>query len=326
VVPRAKGTGAWVLAHTTALYLTDVGKPHEGVLTVRKESVELGIKSFAAIPLTSQGEVVGVLFINSQKALEFTADERRVLELFAGQAAVAIENAHVYEKLRRFSRQAAHQIRNHLIEYDDLEKEIERLTPQVLHVREEIGKINGSLHATTQTLKKLVEDLDFYGEPRKLSKRPVPLNELVLGQLHQRGDIPVVPELKAGLAKVLVDPELITVCLKELLINATKALEQKDAFVSKRLIMVTTAVEDGQGVVRVEDSGPGLPPGLEIFDPGVTTNPAGSGLGLSGVKVHVEAHGGTITAGASSLGGACFEIRLPLLPAGGSAPGAALVR
>jgi signal transduction histidine kinase len=71
--------------------------------------------------------------------------------------------------------------------------------------------------------------------------------------------------------------------------------------------------------IRVADSGPGIPPGerARIFDRFYRLDGArnrehgGSGLGLAISKAIVEAHGGTISAGESSLGGAEFQVKLP---------------
>jgi nitrogen fixation/metabolism regulation signal transduction histidine kinase len=65
----------------------------------------------------------------------------------------------------------------------------------------------------------------------------------------------------------------------------------------------------------VEDDGPGVSPTVapHIFDPYVTTKPHGTGLGLAIAKKTILEHGGTIAlAGKSTLGGARFEITLPL--------------
>ena len=72
----------------------------------------------------------------------------------------------------------------------------------------------------------------------------------------------------------------------------------------------------GDYVVRVEDSGAGVPPAMRgrIFDPFFTTREAGqgTGLGLSIAKQIVEQHGGSLEVGASeTLGGACFTVTLP---------------
>lgn len=62
--------------------------------------------------------------------------------------------------------------------------------------------------------------------------------------------------------------------------------------------------------IAVDDDGPGIEPGreAEIFLPFFTSKPSGTGVGLSLARRIVAAHGGTITASRSALGGARFEI------------------
>jgi signal transduction histidine kinase len=83
---------------------------------------------------------------------------------------------------------------------------------------------------------------------------------------------------------------------------------------------IDIAVErDGEGVVlRVADSGPGIPPASrdkvferfqQLEDTGKT---GGTGLGLSIVKEFVMLHGGGVHVETSALGGAAFVVRLPL--------------
>jgi two-component system sensor histidine kinase FlrB len=66
-----------------------------------------------------------------------------------------------------------------------------------------------------------------------------------------------------------------------------------------------------------EDDGPGIDPLVleRIFDPFFTTRERGTGLGLAVVQAVVLEHGGALRAGDSGLGGARFEIQLPLLDA-----------
>jgi signal transduction histidine kinase len=65
----------------------------------------------------------------------------------------------------------------------------------------------------------------------------------------------------------------------------------------------------------VSDTGPGLPPDVDVFQVFVTTKPKGTGLGLSIVQQIVLHHGGEIFAGRAPDGGARFTIALPALPA-----------
>jgi signal transduction histidine kinase len=82
-------------------------------------------------------------------------------------------------------------------------------------------------------------------------------------------------------------------------------------------VHVSTAVEDGDAVLVVEDDGPGVPPELgprvfERFVRGGRDGARGSGLGLSIVHSVAQSHGGTVTLESSAeASGARFIVRLP---------------
>ena len=83
----------------------------------------------------------------------------------------------------------------------------------------------------------------------------------------------------------------------------------------QREINVKTNLGKGRVVIKVADSGPGIPKeDLEhIFDPFYTRKKKmGLGVGLSVCHDIVEGHGGKITAGNAPEGGAVFTIKLPL--------------
>lgn len=104
VPPRALGgggTGRFVIEKKKPLYLDNVLQPPKNSPTIRQESIDKGICSFAALPLKRENHILGVLFVNSQKPLLFADGIKGILELFASQAAIAIENNKLYEQRGR---------------------------------------------------------------------------------------------------------------------------------------------------------------------------------------------------------------------------------
>ena len=97
IEPRPKGTCRYVLQTRTSLYVDDTkydldNPPNRP--TLRQEAVkEAGIKSFAALPLIRNDRVLGVLFVHQTNPTRFTQDLQLVLETFASQATIAIDNA-----------------------------------------------------------------------------------------------------------------------------------------------------------------------------------------------------------------------------------------
>jgi signal transduction histidine kinase len=99
--------------------------------------------------------------------------------------------------------------------------------------------------------------------------------------------------------------------IQNVIINAIQASAEK-----KGLVRVSCTRKDFYVDLRVEDTGPGIPPGQinKIFDPYFTTKQAksGTGLGLYISKKVVEDHNGSIKAESTPGAGSTFTIRLPL--------------
>jgi len=87
-----------------------------------------------------------------------------------------------------------------------------------------------------------------------------------------------------------------------------------DATPDGGVIRVVLESDSGQAILKVEDSGSGIPPEIRdrIFEPFTTTKGKGTGLGLSLVLSVVEAHNGTVEAESAPGTGSVFIIRLPL--------------
>lgn len=92
--------------------------------------------------------------------------------------------------------------------------------------------------------------------------------------------------------------------------NASQALENHPG---DRRMAIDSEFSDGFLVVRIADSGPGIPEMTreKIFEPFFTTRPQGTGIGLAFSRRVMESVGGRIEVGVSALGGAEFRIRIP---------------
>lgn len=62
------------------------------------------MRSFMGVPIVSKGKIIGSFYLtDKQAAEEFTAEEQQLIEMLAAHAAIAIENARLYERSRELS-------------------------------------------------------------------------------------------------------------------------------------------------------------------------------------------------------------------------------
>ncbi|MFC9747564.1 sensor histidine kinase [Streptomyces niveus] len=134
--------------------------------------------------------------------------------------------------------------------------------------------------------------------------------ELVLAE-DSRIDDGVLPSSLAA-------RELVTM-LGNLIDNAMDAAQGSDG----ARVTVTALVEDGELLLRVRDTGPGVAPGdmEEVFRRGWSTRGAERGLGLALVRQAVHRARGTVELTPGRAGGAEFTVRLPLGARDGAAAG-----
>jgi len=100
------------------------------------------------------------------------------------------------------------------------------------------------------------------------------------------------------------DPDLMAQVCLNLIRNAATAARNHAA--EPRVGLALQPSGDGGARIEIYDNGPGIDPDRreDIFLPFYTTRPDGTGVGLSFARQIVVAHGGTISAGASPIGGA----------------------
>jgi signal transduction histidine kinase len=170
-----------------------------------------------------------------------------------------------------------------------LEKESKRVK-QVVHHFLQLAK-NSERHFAKQSMYSIIQDVVFVHES-DAEKRGVRL------ELLWPSDLPPVH----------MDAQLMYQALINLVKNSLEAMT------SPGDIVIKGSNDKDCLVIIIEDTGPGIDPGLvgRIFDPSFTTKGRkGNGLGLSIVEDILEAHSGTIECHSDPGKGTRFTLRLP---------------
>ncbi len=174
----------------------------------------------------------------------------------------------------------------------------------------EIGQIN-----------KILENFLEFSRPPKLSMKkhsPSQVVDNTLRLLDQRlKSYGVTVELvrTAPLDEVFLDAGQLKEAMANIIINACEAME-KGGQITISETMDSINKDRDTAVIRIQDSGPGIPQPIqdEIFNPFFTTKEQGTGLGLSICFNIINEHGGCLVLDSpqgEDPQGACFTITLP---------------
>lgn len=164
-------------------------------------------------------------------------------------------------------------------------------------------------------LRRTVERPDVEGQ-----MQPVDLADAVRNALYllepECGRRAVVPKVDAPVAvSVMAGPVALDQVIHNLLVNALQALDKVPQ--AERSLRITLAKNGNAGVLRLEDTGPGIAPEVlpRIFEPFFTTRTGGLGLGLNLCETLAGSMGGSLAAAHAVPRGAIFTLTLPLAPA-----------
>jgi two-component system sensor histidine kinase HydH len=254
-----------------------------------------------------------------QELAETLAETNRKLE----QAQEEARRSERLAALGQMSAGLAHEIRNPL---GVIKGSAEMLHQKLGESNPLASELAGYISSETNRLSALVTRfLDF---ARPLHAEPIPqeitvvldraLHSVSLSLVQKGEDQPVQVErqYEADLPLVPLDESLSEQAFVNLIQNAYDAMGSSGGTLRVKAARTTSAGRDGVEV-RIEDTGPGIPPELreQIFNPFVSTKKTGVGLGLSIVSRIVDGHHGTIRVDgdreATGLQGASFVLFFP---------------
>ena len=254
------------------------------------------------IPLRGQGgEVRGILCTQ-----EDITQRKEMEQLVRIQDKMA--------SLGRIAAGMAHEIRNPLSGVNMYLSALEGLEPGGDRHREILAKLKIASGKIEAVIKRV---LDFAkpGIPRPTW---VQVNRVISGVVELSGvtlrksGVTLDTRLDKHLPLCYVDAQLLEQVLLNLVTNAVQALAD---WPNKRRIRISSALDHERIIIRVADSGPGVPDDIagRIFDPFFTERKDGSGIGLSLCHRIISDHGGSLTVENSQWDGALFTIIIPAI-------------
>jgi PAS domain S-box-containing protein len=302
------------------------------------------VRSFLGVPVVSRSnEVLGGMFFGHTRPGVFTARDERLVVGIAGQAAIAIDNARLFEDARRLS----DTLRRQNDELADTDRRKNEFLAMLGHeLRNPLAPIANALHIIQQEkqvtpiieqatgmayrqvlhLTRLVDDLL---DVARITRGTIQLHKsrVELAQVISRAVETAQPMIAAGRHELSVSYPRDTIWLdadgarmQQVIVNL---LSNSSKFTPPGGRIWLTAHWEGQNVViRVKDTGLGIAPDLlpKVFDlftqaeRSLARSEGGLGIGLTMVRKVVDLHGGAVEAYSPGLRqGSEFVVRLPIL-------------
>jgi signal transduction histidine kinase/CHASE3 domain sensor protein len=302
--------------------------PKEAVLAA-------GIRALLAVPMLREGLVIGGLIVTKKTPGAFPAETIELLKSFAGQSALAIHNAKLFDELERKGQELAAASRHKSEFLANMSHELRTPMNAILGFTELIqdgiyGEVPAKVTAMLERIQAngrhllgLINDVldlsKIEAGQLKLENAEYALRDVVQTVQATTESLAAAKKLKLRieLPDVLPpargDERRIAQVLLNLVGNAIKFTETGE-------VIVSVAVDDATFGIAVTDTGPGIPADEQqkIFeefhqvDSSSTRKKGGTGLGLAISKRIVELHGGRIWVESEPGRGSSFRFVIPI--------------
>jgi signal transduction histidine kinase len=288
-----------------------------------------------AVPMLYRGELVGVLDLQSTEADHFTADDIRIMTTLAEQIGIAVRNAQLFEEVQTALKAAerANSVKSHFLA--SMSHELRTPLNAIINftkfmLKEKMGPITERQEDALDKVKSSgIHLLNLINDVLDISKiESDSLNLLVEGDINlnqlidratstaqallENKPIELLIEVDPELPHIVGDKQRILQILLNIVSNACK-------FTDEGTIKLRARAEDGQVIISVEDTGPGIPAEEHetVFATFQQTNSglrkgSGTGLGMPISRSLAQAHGGDLTLESDTGNGAIFTVTLPV--------------
>ena len=334
LVPLDGSIAGWVFGHNEPLIVQDATNDPRHFKGV-DQLINFNTSSLVAVPLTYQGNTIGVLeVVNKADNAHYTDGDVTILEILALYAAMALWNSNLELRI-----QNAH---DEVTELDRLKTDFIAITSHEL--RTPLGLILG--HATflketiseehqepmeviirnATRLKEIIENLtevdNYEAGVARIRQRSISISRIVEDVISSFQDMAASKNitLQADICEeelpVEADINKITVAVSNLVRNAITFTNEDGN------VLVKVEPMTGHAQVSVSDNGIGIPARdlPRVFDrffqveSHLTRRNTGMGLGLSVAKTMIELHGGRIWVESVEGKGSTFTFLLPVKP------------
>jgi signal transduction histidine kinase len=285
-----------------------------------------------SIPLISKGQLIGMINLGYKFTKDiYSHEDIELLSTLANQTAIAIENARLYEDLKRsksYIRRAdrlaslgtltaglAHEIRNPLVAI----KTLTQLLPERLDDEEFRNQFLQIASGEVDRISSLVNELLDFARSSDPKLEQEDIDSVLDGMIllvsteTKKKQINIIKDYANNLPPIQIDREQIKQVFLNILLNAIEATRENGKITVKTRVFTKPG---GENYIQIEftDTGCGIPEEYleDIFNPFFTTKSTGSGLGLSISNQIIQDHRGYIDVDSHQHKGSSFFINLPV--------------
>jgi len=284
-----------------------------------------------SIPLISKGRLIGMINLSHKFNKDiYSHEDIELLSTLANQTSIAIENATLYEDLKKsksYMRRAdrlaslgtltaglAHEIRNPLVTI----KTFIQLLPERLEDEEFRKHFLNIASSEVDRISSLITELLDFARPSDPKLEFEDINSILDGMIllasteTRKKQINIIKNYTSNLPPIKIDREQMKQVFLNILLNSIEATPERGGITVNTRSFVKPG---GEPYIQIEftDTGRGIPAEHleDIFNPFFTTKDKGSGLGLSISHQIIQDHSGYIDVESELNKGTSFFINLP---------------